>query len=182
MTFDLKKWHTFRVHICLACFAIISGILNWLLYRIIWINSCLGVMNSIAKFSFCTHLTFDLILRLRRISRLGIHPYSCWHTSMDTISMDATFYSILPSKDLFSWNGLPTGLVAICWERAYAWLSACAVLVYAFLSVCVLFPSYVLGRKWNSFVSVPDHCLFVFLISRFTLSRPFRVCQLMIER
>ena len=58
-------------------------------------------MDSIAKFSFCTHLTFDLILRLRRISRLGIHPYGCWHTSRNTISTDATFYSILPSEEFF---------------------------------------------------------------------------------
>ena len=58
-------------------------------------------MNSIAILSFCTHLTFDLILRLRRISRLGIHPYGFWHTSRNTISMDATFYSILPSEEFF---------------------------------------------------------------------------------
>ena len=53
-------------------------------------------MNSIAIFSFFTHLTFDLIMRLRHISSLGIHPYGCWH-----ISMDATFYLILPSEEFF---------------------------------------------------------------------------------
>ena len=79
-----------------------------LFYKRIWINSCLGVMNSIAIFSFWTHLTFYLILRLRRISRPGIHPYGFWHTSRNTISMDTTFYSILPSEELFSWNWLPT--------------------------------------------------------------------------
>ena len=31
----------------------------------------------IAIFSFYTNLTFDQILRLRRISRLSIHPYGC---------------------------------------------------------------------------------------------------------
>ena len=108
MTFDLKMWHALRVHICLVCFAYIVGVLYWLFYRRIWINSCLGVMNSKAIFSFCTHLTFDLILRLRRISRLGIHPHGCWHTSRNTISMDATFYSFLPSEEFFSCNGLPT--------------------------------------------------------------------------
>ena len=68
-------------------------------------------MYWIVIYLFCTHLTFDLILRLRNISRLGIHPYGCWHTSRNTISMDATFYSILPSKvkiSLFCPNGLPT--------------------------------------------------------------------------
>ena len=59
------------------------------------------VMNSIALVSFCTHLTFGLIRRLRRISRLCIHPNGCWHTSRSTISMDATFYSILPSEEFF---------------------------------------------------------------------------------
>ena len=74
----------------------------WLSYRRIWVNSSLWVMNSIAIFSFCTRLTVDIILRLRLISRLGIHPYGCWHTSRNTFSMDATFYSILPSEELFS--------------------------------------------------------------------------------
>ena len=41
------------------------------------------------------------MLRLRRISRLGIHPYGYWHTSRNTISMDAPFYSILPSEECF---------------------------------------------------------------------------------
>ena len=59
----------------------------------------LEYLNSIAVFSFCTHLTFDLNLRLGRISRLGIHPHGCWHTSRNTMSMDATFYPILPSEE-----------------------------------------------------------------------------------
>ena len=100
MTFDPNIF-ALRVHICFVCFANILGLLYWLFYRRIWINSCLGVMNSIAIVSFCTHLTFDLIPRLRHISRLGIHPYGCWHTSRTTISMDATFYSILPSEEIF---------------------------------------------------------------------------------
>ena len=60
---------------------------------------------------FCTHLTFDLIQRLRSIRLLGIHPYGWWHTSRNTISMDARFCSILPSNvkiGLFRLNGLPT--------------------------------------------------------------------------
>ena len=87
----------------LLCFNIL-GVLYWLCYKRIWINSCLRVMNSIAIFSFCTHLTFDLILRLKCISRLGIHPYGCWHTSRNTFSMDATFYSILLSEEFFLGN------------------------------------------------------------------------------
>ena len=50
---------------------------------------------------FCTELTFDLILRLRSIFRLGIHPYVFYHTSRSTMSMDAIMYSILPSEDFF---------------------------------------------------------------------------------
>ena len=99
MTFDLKIWHTFMTLICFVWFVNILSILYWLFYRRIWVNSCLWVMNSIAIFSFCTHLTFDLILT--HISRLGIHPFGCWNTSRNKISMDATFYSILPSEDFF---------------------------------------------------------------------------------
>ena len=48
ITFDLKVWHALREHIFLVCFANISGVLCWLFYIRIWINSCLWVMNSIA--------------------------------------------------------------------------------------------------------------------------------------
>ena len=58
-------------------------------------------------FIFCTHLTADLILRLKHIFRLGIHLYGCWHTTRNTISMDATFYSILPSENFCFMNELP---------------------------------------------------------------------------
>ena len=57
---------------------------------------------------FCTELTFDLILRLRSIFRLGIHPYVFYHTSKSTMSMDAIMYSILPSEEFFSGYGLLT--------------------------------------------------------------------------
>ena len=50
---------------------------------------------------FCTKLTFDLILRLRSIFRLGIHPYMFYHTSRSTMSMDAIMYSILPPEEFF---------------------------------------------------------------------------------
>ena len=50
---------------------------------------------------FCTELTFDPILRLRSIFRLGIHPYVFYHTSRSTMSMDAIMYSILPSEEFF---------------------------------------------------------------------------------
>ena len=45
-----------------------------------------------------------------------------------------------------------------------SWLSACADLLYAVLIFCVPFPYGVWGRKWNSTVSVPDHCLFIYFI------------------
>ena len=57
---------------------------------------------------FCTDLTFDLILRLRSIFRLGIHPYVFYHTSKSTMSIDAIMYSILPSEEFFSGYGLLT--------------------------------------------------------------------------
>ena len=47
---------------------------------------------------FCTQLTFDLALRPRDISRLGIYPYRFYYTCRGIISIDARFYSILPSK------------------------------------------------------------------------------------
>ena len=34
----------------------------------------------------------------------------------------------------------------------------------AILIVGVLFPFGVLGRMWNSIVSVPDHCLFIYFV------------------
>ena len=43
-----------------------------------------------------------------------------------------------------------------------SWLSAYAVLLYAILMVCVHFPFGVGDRMWNSIVSVPDHCLFIY--------------------
>ena len=103
-----------RVQICLVCFANVLGILYWLFNRRIWINSCLRVMNLIAIFSFCTQLTFNLILRFRCISRLGIHPYGWWHTSRYTISMDATFYSILPSEEFFHGMDCQLWVCTVC--------------------------------------------------------------------
>ena len=47
---------------------------------------------------FCTQFTYDLILRPRDILRLGIYPYRFYYTYRDTISMDASFSSILTSK------------------------------------------------------------------------------------
>ena len=43
-----------------------------------------------------------------------------------------------------------------------SWLSACAILLYAVFIFCVPFLYGVWGKKWNSIVSVPDHCLFIF--------------------
>ena len=60
---------------------------------------------------FCTQWTFDLILSLRDISRLGIHPYRFYYTYINIISMDASFYLMLPARakiSLFCLNGQPT--------------------------------------------------------------------------
>ena len=57
---------------------------------------------------FCTELAFNLILSPRDISRLGIHPFCVYYTYINIISMDTSFYSILPSKakiSLFCLNG-----------------------------------------------------------------------------
>ena len=48
-----------------------------------------------------THLTFDLILGLWGISRLGIHPYPSKNTSRYTLSMDAKMYSKMPTDFFF---------------------------------------------------------------------------------
>ena len=41
-------------------------------------------------------------------------------------------------------------------------LSAWAVLLYVVLNLCS-FPVWCLGRMWKSIVSVPDHCLFIYI-------------------
>ena len=35
-------------------------------------------------------------------------------------------------------------------------------ILYVVLTVCFLFPVSVWGRMWNSIVSVPDHCIFIY--------------------
>ena len=43
------------------------------------------------------------------------------------------------------------------------WLCTCVVFIFsAILVVRVPFPFGVWGRMWNSIVSVPDHCLFIY--------------------
>ena len=44
-------------------------------------------------------------------------------------------------------------------QDSLVYLSACAVLLYTVLIVCVPFPVGVWGRMWNSIVSVPDDCV-----------------------
>ena len=48
--------------------------------------------------TICTQLTFDLILGLGGIFRLGIHPYPTSNTSRYTMSMDAKMYSKMPTE------------------------------------------------------------------------------------
>ena len=48
--------------------------------------------------NFCTQLTFDLILRLWGIFRLGIHPSVFSYILRDTFSMAAKMYSKLPTE------------------------------------------------------------------------------------
>ena len=49
-----------------------------------------------------------------------------------------------------------------CGKDLTSWLSACADLFLAVLIFCSI-PVWCLGKKWNSIVSVPDHCLFICL-------------------
>ena len=53
--------------------------------------------------------------------------------------------------------------MAICWERpAPLAFHLCCFDFSADLVVRVPFPFGVSGRVWNSIVSVPDNCLFIF--------------------
>ena len=53
--------------------------------------------------------------------------------------------------------------MAICWERVVPLaFHLCCVYFSAVLVVRVPFPFGVWGRVWNSFVLVPDHCLFIY--------------------
>ena len=67
---------------------------------------------SVSKhMTLCTHLTFDLIQRLRSIYRLGIHLYLFCHRSRNNISMGRIMYSILLSNikiSIFFQMGFPT--------------------------------------------------------------------------
>ena len=51
---------------------------------------------------FCTQLTFDLILRPRDIFRFDIHPISVFNTYKNLMSIDASFYPILPAEVFLS--------------------------------------------------------------------------------
>ena len=53
--------------------------------------------------------------------------------------------------------------MAICWEMAVLLaFHLCCFYFNAVLIVGVPFPFGVEGRMWNSIVSVPDHCLFMY--------------------
>ena len=51
--------------------------------------------------------------------------------------------------------------MAICSKEPSPWLFTCVVL-FLVPSVRVPFPFGVWDRVWNSIVSVPDHCLFIY--------------------
>ena len=54
--------------------------------------------------------------------------------------------------------------MAICWERAVPLaIHSCCFNFSAILVVRVPFPFGVWGRMWNSIVSIPDHCLYIYL-------------------
>ena len=56
--------------------------------------------------------------------------------------------------------------MAICWERAIpVAFHLCCFYFSAVLIVGVPFPFCVSGKIWNSIVSVPDPCLFIYFAS-----------------
>ena len=56
-------------------------------------------------------------------------------------------------------------LVVICWERADLrwWPFSWCCFTYAYIVVYVPFSYSVWGRMKNSIVSVPDHCIFIYM-------------------
>ena len=55
--------------------------------------------------------------------------------------------------------------MAICRKRAVPLtFHLCCFNFSAVLVVCVRFPFGVWVRMWNSIVSVPDHCLFIYFV------------------
>ena len=69
-----------------------------LLLTIILDRQLIKTLQSDAYTRICTQLTFDLILGLLGISRLGIHPNPSKNTSRYTLSMDAKMYSKMPTE------------------------------------------------------------------------------------
>ena len=96
---------------------------SWIVFvnlmGIIWSEDCIERVFVY----FCVILySVDLwpYLRPRDISRFGIYPYRLYYTCRDIISMDASFYSILPSKvkiSLFRLNGQPIIWCNLCFNR-----------------------------------------------------------------
>ena len=73
--------------------------------------------------------------------------------------------AILAATHLYTMSYVGSNLAVYTSEcaamgRLY-WLSACAVLLYS-LDFFVPLPYGIWGRDWNSIVSVPDHCLFIY--------------------
>ena len=58
----------------------------------------------------------------------------------------------------FSLNLFKISLWPSAGKELTSLVKACAVLLYAVLIVCVLFPFCVWDRMWNSIVSIPDQC------------------------
>ena len=66
-----------------------------------WINYNKNKLFYMNLAIFCTQLTFDLILRLGVIFRLGIHPSVFSYILRNTFSMDAKMYSKMPTEIFF---------------------------------------------------------------------------------
>ena len=68
--------------------------------------------------------------------------------------------------------------MAICWERDVPLaFHLCCFYFSAVLHVTlgVPFPFGILGRIWNSIVSIPDHCLFIYFAQILIMRLLFKV-------
>ena len=76
------------------------------MYKLLYISDFKKILDNLSleyavlyEFSnFCTQLTFDLILRLGVIFRLGIHPGVFPYILSKTFSMDTKMYSKMPTE------------------------------------------------------------------------------------
>ena len=119
---------------------------------------------------FCTLLTYVLILRLRDISRLDIHPYWFYFAYWNIFSMVASFCPIFPEEVLLL-NRLPT--ITKMGKKLVGFFRI-AICLSVFLSDCV--HVCVSVRDYLSVCLSPiEYCIMSVKLSEYPLS--LSVCQ-----